>query len=332
MLTPCDHPAYADGKCQKFPNGWHHFSHSHHNQITGFPVDVADGMYWYCGNAYHQWSLQSVSRTHRWSNYQDYGGFTMCVTKDNLTHGSARKVLSNWRGYNFFKVKVQGEMTAQNIRNACRANHLQIPCDHWHYNDGNCVNMRIGPIHMSYPPHNRIVGFPVDVADHVFWYTGPHGHGALENVNGSHRWADINRDYGGDTMCVQAVPRSDGDARKAYDNYRGFDLFKVRVDGRMKNQENLKRACAKNGMKPVCDHPAYYDGHCIKLFPHWLHISYRPHNSHTGFPWNVADNTFFYTGPHGHHSLKAEGGSHRWANDQDYSGDVMCAKASDVRW
>jgi len=72
--TPCDHSAYADGKCVVV-NGAHHMSYNgHHN----FPRAEIDRTYWYTGTN-SRMPLQNWRNTHRWAGKGDMWEFTMCI-------------------------------------------------------------------------------------------------------------------------------------------------------------------------------------------------------------------------------------------------------------
>ena len=87
----------------------------------------------------------------------------------------------------FRSVKVQGSMTAANIRSACQMKGLIPVCDHNSYADDSCWSSGIS-LHFSHPHHDRRLGVAVRKMRDVWFYTGRHGTGALLNTGTTHRW------------------------------------------------------------------------------------------------------------------------------------------------
>ena len=122
-------------------------------------------------------------------------------------------------------------------------------CDHNAYRDSYCYNSGKN-LHFSYPAHDRRLGVPVSKMKGAFFYTGRHGRGSLMNTGSSHRWMN-NNDRNKDTMCEGSIKPPSKDFR-----YKGKSLNRVRVSGVM-NAVNIRRACQRKGMRPVCDHNSY---------------------------------------------------------------------------
>jgi len=224
-----------------------------------------------------------------------------------------------WRGNRFYKVRVSGPMDKNHIIHACRRKGMRPVCDHHAYRDSHCFDSRVN-LHFSHPSHDRNghLKFPVSKAKGIFWYTGRHGHGSLYNTGGSHRWRNGN-DKNGLTMCTKK-PSGGG---RVY-TWRGNRFYKVRVSGPM-DKNHIIHACRRKGLRPVCDHHAYRDGHCFDSRVN-LHFSHPHHNRHGNlrFPVSKAKGIFWYTGRHGHGSLYNTGSSHRWRNGNDRNGWTMC--------
>lgn len=110
MRTPCDHPAYCDGKCVVVD-----FSgHLSYNNDGRRPLDMSNVKYIHAADSNHGFTLQTIHRSHRWSDAGDEFGQTLCVQRRNPT---------------------------------CRAAGLTTPCDHPSWNNGQCG-------HMSYAANN----------------------------------------------------------------------------------------------------------------------------------------------------------------------------------
>merc|ERR1711990_1385251 len=88
---------------------------------------------------------------------------------------------------------------------------------------------------------------------------------------------------------------------------------------------NIRRACQKNKMRPVCDHNAYRDSYCYNSGRN-LHFSYPAHDRQLGVNPAIMRGVFFYTGRHHLGSLLNTGSSHRWRNNNDRNKLTMCAK------
>ena len=65
-------------------------------------------MYFYAGRA-NKFPLQNWQGTHRWAGAGDIHGDTLCVQRARVPN--PKKVVTTWRGYNFYKVHVPGQMT-----------------------------------------------------------------------------------------------------------------------------------------------------------------------------------------------------------------------------
>ena len=64
LRTPCDHPAYCDGKCVVVD----YTGHLSYNNDGRRPRDLWQGKYFYAANANQGYTLQSVDNSHRWSD------------------------------------------------------------------------------------------------------------------------------------------------------------------------------------------------------------------------------------------------------------------------
>jgi hypothetical protein len=198
MLTPCDHPNYADGRCVSYFKAAKHLSYPRHHSLDRSKLD---GVNWYCGRANHGRALRTFSNTHRWTTAGDRFGYTVCLTPPKETN--PYRVRANWNGWRFAKVLVKNTMNSYNIGEACRSYKLQIPCDHHSYYDGKCIKINRNGRHMSY---NRHHSFPRSVSDRTYWYCGrANGGRSLQNWHNTHRWNKAG-DMWGYTLCL--VPKN----------------------------------------------------------------------------------------------------------------------------
>merc|ERR1711998_416674 len=111
-------------------------------------------------------------------------------------------VTFRYGGYNMKRIRVQGQMNAHNIMNACLNVGLIPLCDHVAYYDGNCrVPRGGGHWHFSYRGHGNARGIPWRKTNGAYFYTGRHGSGSLQNIRGSHRWSN-GHDRNGFTYCT----------------------------------------------------------------------------------------------------------------------------------
>lgn len=310
MMPVCDHPVYYDGKCvllQKYAHHWH-FSHPHHDRSHGLSPSRLSGVFYYTGR-HHTGSLYNNGHSHRWMNGGDKNGKTACVEKPK-GFGTLK-----YKHYKMKRVFVRGRMNRDNIRKACKAQGLRPVCDHSAYYDGRCVNTH-GGWHLSHPHHDRHHGVDVRAAVGAFFYTGRHGSGALKNTGNSHRWSN-GHDRDMDTFCVRRPP--------GWQNfvYRGMKMKRVRVHGYMDNN-NLRKTCARHGMRPLCDNMHYADNRCSNIGGHW-HFSHPSHDRSHGVPLRKVEGVFFYAGHH-HWSLQNTGSTHRWASHYDRDGETFCTK------
>ncbi len=255
----CDHASYTDGQCQLVGEGWH-FSYPPHTTARHIAPWRMRGVYMYAGRANGGKSLENIGTTHRWSSGRDRNGDTLCVKARDTHHAF------DFRGFRFFPVKVSGAINSANIYKSCKAHGLRPACDHSTYTDGKCVVVS-GTWHLSYPAHTRKQS---GLADHrkslkgaYFYCGGVKGGKALMNTGATHRWTYVwDRGF---TYCVR---RSTKGLSKFTFKYDGFTAKRVAVKGPM-NSPNIRKACANKGMKPMCDHSSYRDGHCVLVGENW---------------------------------------------------------------
>merc|ERR1712022_31999 len=78
------------------------------------------------------------------------------------TNGPSVKTFT-WHNTKFIRVQVKGVMNRHNLLHACRRLKLVPLCDHPHWNDNQCyVADGQTSWHLSYPPHDRSHGIPVN--------------------------------------------------------------------------------------------------------------------------------------------------------------------------
>jgi hypothetical protein len=115
-----------------------------------------------------------------------------------------------YKDYKLVRTAVQGLITKDSIIKACAAKRMKPLCDHRNYADGKCHDLK-NNWHFSHPSHDRQHGVDVNKVKWAYFYTGPHGHGALLNTENTHRWLHRNVERDGDTFCV--LSKSDELAR-----------------------------------------------------------------------------------------------------------------------
>lgn len=125
MDTPCDHPAYCDGKCVTvFPDG-----HLSYNNAGRFPSRLWNEKYFYAGSANAGNSLQSIGNTHRWSDNNNQNQQAMCVKKIGDIANSAQKSPIDYEGFTFYPTLIKGIVSNSAILAACQSRGLMTPCD-----------------------------------------------------------------------------------------------------------------------------------------------------------------------------------------------------------
>jgi hypothetical protein len=111
--------------------------------------------------------------------------------------------------------------------------------------------------------------------------------------------------------------------------YNGFDFTRVPVKGMM-TSETILQACARKGLRPVCDHLSYTDGKCRMAASYSFHMSYPAHNDQYGVPREKVLGAYFYSGKaNGQWSFLNMGYTHRWSGTKDINGDTFCVKKAD---
>merc|ERR1712160_118689 len=258
--------------------------------------------------------------------------------------------------YKFQKIRVtatSGNMDTIMI-NECAKKKMKPLCDHPSY----CkTDPRAGYIgqtyHMAYWPHlNQASYFPTGWSDlkdkfpHDFCaFTGPHG-GQVQtlcvNAN-SHSWYKISAGAR-DIMCVATPPyKPDEPFKGELQGRNGADtgvytFQRLRLQVRNGNYDiPYMEECAKQGMKPLCDHPSYCKTDARATYiGQTNHIAYGPHrNQDSYFPagWAQLKGKFpsdfcTFTGPHGGvgKTLCTSGSSHAWRSPAEDS-EIMCVKA-----
>ena len=125
MDTPCDHPAYCDGKCVLvFPGG-----HLSYNNAGRFPSRLWNEKYFYSGKANGGKSLQSIGKSHRWSDNNNQHQQAMCVKKIGDVASSAQRKPIDFEGFTFYPTIIKGVVSNSAILEACQSRGLLTPCD-----------------------------------------------------------------------------------------------------------------------------------------------------------------------------------------------------------
>jgi len=171
---------------------------------------------------------------------------------------------------------------------------------------------------MSYPHHTRQKGVPRLLVHGAFTYCGRHRR-SLFDMGHTHRWSRPT-DKNAETICIN-YHRKD-----QYFKYRNYHFYRVKVKGFM-TSKNIKSACRKHKLRPVCDNSHYADGKCRMVGGAW-HFSHPHHDRRYGVPWRKVMGAYFYTGrANGGLSLMNTGRTHKWARrNGDRDGDTFCVK------
>jgi len=304
MRTPCDHPAYCDGKCVVVD----YTGHLSYNNDGRRPRDLWQGKYFYAANANQGYTLQSVDASHRWSDAGNEFGQTLCVQRRNPKVGKPIK----WNGFEFTPFLIRGVVDSPAILATCRAAGLLTPCDHPSWNNGQCVVVNPNG-HMSYAAHND---FPRDAIAYTYWYAGnANGVNSIQNVPGSHRWATP-CDSDGVAFCVKPIPVDVTDSRM----FMGWWMVPARIPDQA-NSNNIERACRDADMKTLCDHAAWNDGRCVALGS--FHMSYNGHHP-TFVPPYLTNKEFYAAHAYNGYAIQNTGGSHRWETNSVTNQQTIC--------
>jgi hypothetical protein len=317
MKPLCDHQSYSDGKCELLGGNWH-FSHPSHNRRHKVPVENVQGSFFYCGNSNRGKSLMNTGKTHKWTTGRERGGYTFCVRR-------LRKFPNSFmfNGFKLSRTQFKGAATSSNLLRACRKRRMVPVCDHSSYANGECqmVGGTRSNWHISHGQHDKRHKLDPAKISGAYFYTANANHNrALQQSANGHRWTNNNDRNGGDTFCTTA-PRTKMFKKGSY------NLIRVKVAGSM-TSPNIKRACNKKGMKPVCDHANYNDGNCVAVGGRW-HFSHPSHNRRHKVPLSVVMNTYWYTNNRNRKSLWNRGDTHVWKPDsrRDANGYTFCTKA-----
>jgi hypothetical protein len=311
LVPVCDHPSYYDRNCI-WVGQPHHIGYPPQNRGYNNPALSAMSLRHFVYTGPHgSGALYNYDDTHRWADGNDQNGKTLCTSSPSNA--------ITYNGFELVSVKFSGQASASTILAACQSAGMFAVCDHPSWRDGVCIYVG-EPHHLSHQGQVNGYGNPAlsGFMPGKFVYTGPHGHGAIYNDGGSHRWAQ-----GGDTDA-QTV------CTKGTTIYNQWQIAAVKFSGQP-TAANLNSVCRAAGMLPVCDHPSYNDQNCIWVGqPH--HLSYPPQVGGYGSPGliGITTNKFIYTGPHGSGSLYNDGGSHRWRTDSDNNGITLCAESAPV--
>jgi len=316
LLTVLDNEAYdadvASNVVTVLPFG-RHMSYAPHHDL---PARIINRVYFYAG-VNNKFPLQSWRGTHRWAAAGDRNAVTMCAKRVDTSNKESP--VAKWRGYNWFAVRVEGEMTNSNIMSACQNANMTTPCDHVAYaSDDQCIVVMKEGGHLSYSPHNN---FPRTIINGKYFFTGLTNRFALQNVDGTHRWARKS-DINGETLCVRRLPPT----RTGYLFARnGFRFYRERVNGAM-TPSNVRKTCDAKNLFTVCDNPAYADGHCVAVVKRGLHLSYTPHSALDRADFSGA---YFYAGRQ-NRLLQNWRNTHRWSGPGEVDGDTICVTPVEV--
>ena len=299
LKTPCDNPAYNDGKCVTVFSA--HLSYPPQNSAN----KILFHKFFYTNNGAS--TLYNDGSSHRWSNSNDADGVTLCV--------SFSAESDTWNGWNWTPVQFSGAANSANIMAACKAKGLLTPCDNPSYNDGKCVTAFAGG-HLSYPPQNSANKLLFE----KFFYCGTaNGVQSLYNTGSTHRWS-TSSDANGVTLCVDWPKES-----QAKVDWNGWTFIPTNVTGKM-TSANIYATCKAARLETPCDHPEYSDGQCVTVFTGHLSLT----ASHSGF--SLTDNKCFYAGTQSSGmSLCSTVSSHRWATTDNENGETLCVTGNALK-
>merc|ERR1711988_1342157 len=340
MVPVCDHHAYRDGVC--YDSGVNlHFSHQSHDRHAklNFPVVKAKGVFWYTGR-HHTGSLYNTGGTHRWRNGNDKNGLTMCTPKRLHSGPSWVRGLSKGRygghdlGAGRFNQLFQRSKT-HIIMRKCADCHQDYKTMYYRRYTRKTNFPVYDYMKQNWKSHHNVInrdfGIFSSYSDALHkrnpWkfcnYNGP-GIGFPRDCGKrggvGHQWNSWSR--GGKAVAYYIDAGAGGGPTWVWKHKK---FYKVRVSGPM-DKNHILKACQSKGLKPVCDHHAYRDGHCFDSKVN-LHFSHPHHdkNAKLGFPVAKAKGVFWSTGRHHTGSLYNTGSTHRWRNGHDKNGWTMCA-------
>lgn len=319
----CNRFNYYDGRCVAV-NGASSNYFSFGNWRTylqmGLDVRATSNTYWYSGV---KTSMYNTGKSHRHFNakYDSNGGYTWCA--DPL-----RKERSfTYKGFKFTRTEFKGPASSENLVTACKGRGKPI-CLGYSYTDGEC-RLVTDQSNMANPSVIRRMNLPEWKMQGIFFYTGASRRKTYTYINNglSVHWGNAKLHADGDTMCVERVNR------KVVVTYAGYDLVRVPVKGKM-TQNAIAKACAANGMQPVCVSPRYAKGGCILVQTKNFYFSY--HSEKYGLDPMATLGSYWYAGGMDAH-LKGEGrnlqnlgNTHRWSvtsgKTPDSNGDTFCTK------
>jgi len=331
----CDHHAYRDAHC--FDSRVNlHFSHPHHNKHghLRYPVAKAKGIFWYTGRHGHG-SLYNTGSTHRWRNGHDKNGWTMCTTKPSqqkwvLGLAKGRYGNTNLGAARFNKLFFQSKTHI--IKRVCASCHPDYRVMYYRrYKQPNRFPV-YDYMKQNWRSHNNVINRDFGIFSSYNdalkkanpWkfcnYNDP-GIGFPRDCGKrggvGHQWNSWSR--GGQQVAYYIDV---GSGANHVFTWKGHKFYKVRVSGPM-DANHIRAACARKGLRPVCDHSHYRDAHCFNSGK-GLHFSHPHHDKHLQIPVSKAKGIFWYTGRHHTGSLLNTGGGHRWRNGNDKNGFTMC--------
>jgi hypothetical protein len=315
MQPLCDHKNYQDGNCRSF--GTWHFSHPHHlrHHAKELKNEWMEYAFFYAkGNR----ALFHTGHGHRWADHRMRDGDTFCVKPDSewlKNHG-----MFKYKQWNIRLVQVKGVMESTNLAKACASKGLVPVCDHKNYADGVCETIA-GVHHWSHPHHTKHTGASRARLHSTYMYTGcSNGGKALQDIGNTHRWA-THHDKDGRTLCTKSTQQKSGSKI----DWRGYELMRVKINGQV-NHHNMRKACAKHSMKPLCDHNNYNDGTCHNFGNHWHFSHQRDVKKHMKRDNNFMQGVAFYAS--GNRALVNSGHSHHWTCGKQSDIDTMCTRIS----
>jgi len=350
MKPPCEHPSYADGKCEIVAGDFHLASFKDQAKL-GLDPSVVRNAYWYAGSANtiagklgakvgmaimstgvdnpdHRWGVNGKGKGIR----VDWNGDTYCVKR---TETFVTKTVVDNRG--IFRVPVEGEMNSVNVVQACAKKNMRPICDHIGIADGQCtivtegqhkdfrITLPAGGADPSDPKSPDVADFlPRSMVQGTFIYAGEdqqkESPTMMDMANGNR--LSTKKDENGDTLCTMTNYTAATFNSGGFNVHQGFAVQRTKVDGEM-NSENIAKACETIAMRPVCDTGGAADGVCHVIANGNIRLS----DGKVFGGWKVVG-AYFYSGRlNAGRSTMFNGKTHVWsAPGRDRNGDTLCAR------
>merc|ERR1711988_360351 len=320
MRPVCNHVNDADGQCLIVSGSWH----MSNPKVTPTKADQAGsyiprfllrGSFMYSGATHGGLAMLDMDKGHRVASLQDQDGDTLC-SPTNYTNDKFE-----FNDYEFYRTKVNGYMTTDNIVEACANKSMRPVCDIGTVADGACRIAGGDDWRFSHPHDVLKKGLEQQKLKGAYFYSG-HANGQMSSMNNgeTHVWSKPKQDKNGDTFCVKR-----GTNFKSTFKWKNHTMERVQVNNVM-TSSNILAACEAKGMRPVCNNAIYADGLCIIVGGEW-HMSLEEHTKGKDLPRSLLRGTFTYCSDgNAGWSYLDTGTNHRWSRSTDKGGDTLCVR------